>query len=99
MSASDNFPLDLDGEFVGIDLERNVGQMIAHEERIIRRDDVLIEHRKRRFQLWGALCESDHRTLLRIFDNGPLAVFERQCHRIRREARNRRPADHAASRE
>jgi hypothetical protein len=99
LRGSVQLPLDLHRELVGINIERHVGQMVAHEKCIVRRDNVLIKHRERRFQLRRAAGEPDHQTLLWIFDNGPLAVFERHCHRIRREASNRKPADHAASRE
>lgn len=36
--------LDIDRELVRIDIERHVGEMVTHEEGIVRRDDVLVEH-------------------------------------------------------
>jgi hypothetical protein len=45
------------------------------------RDDLPIEGRERRFQLWRPARHADHRTLLRIFDKWPFPVIERQRYR------------------
>jgi hypothetical protein len=37
-----------------------------------------IEDRESRFQLWRSARQADHRTLLRIFDERPFSVLERQ---------------------
>src|SRR5437016_3616256 len=52
--------------------------MIANEEGVIRRDDVLIKNGERRFQLRRASREANERTFLRIFYKRALAMFERQ---------------------
>ena len=77
--------LDLDGERVGIDVERDAGEVIAHEERVIRRDGAFVEHRERRLELGRTAGQPDHRALLRILDERPLAVLERHGHRIERQ--------------
>jgi hypothetical protein len=74
--------LDLDGERVGIDVERDAGEVIAHEERVIRRDGAFVEHRERRLELGRTAGQPDHRALLRILDERPLAVLKRHGHRI-----------------
>src|ERR1700682_6298043 len=55
--------------------------MVADEKGVVRRDDILIEDREWRFQLWRSARQADHRTLLRIFDERPLPVVERQRRR------------------
>ena len=77
--------LDLDGERVGIDIERYAGEVIAHEEGVIRRDGAFVEYRERRLELGRPAGEPDHRALLRIFDQRPLAVFERHRHGVERQ--------------
>ena len=77
--------LDFDGERVGIDIERYAGEVIAHEEGVIRRDDAFVEYRERRLELRRPAGEPDHRALLRIFDQRPLAVFERHRHGVERQ--------------
>jgi hypothetical protein len=77
--------LDLDRERVGIDVERDAGEVIAHEERVIRRDGAFVEHRERRLELGRTAGQPDHRALLRILDERPLAVLERHGHRIERQ--------------
>ena len=66
-------------------LERDVGEVIAHEEGVVRRDDAFVEDGERRFQLGRPARQPDHGTLLRIFDEWPLAVLERQGDRIERQ--------------
>src|SRR6185437_2091886 len=66
--------LDLDREFVGIDIERQTGEMIAYEKRIVRGDHTLVEYRERGFQLRRPAGNADHRPLLRVFDDRPLAI-------------------------
>ena len=78
-------PFTVDREFVGIDVERHAGKMIAHEERVVRRDRAVVEDRERRLQLGRAAGQPDHQALLRIFHQGPLAIVERQGHHIERE--------------
>jgi hypothetical protein len=77
--------LDLQRECIGIDVERHVSQVIADEKCVVRRDDALIEDRERRLQLRRPAGQPDHRPLLRVFDQRPFAIVERQCHRIERE--------------
>jgi hypothetical protein len=92
-------PLDLDRELVGINVQRHVAQMITHENASFGVMTFSLNTSNGVSSCWRAAREPDHQTLLRIFDDGSLAVFERHCHRIRREPSNRKPADHAASRE
>jgi hypothetical protein len=77
--------LDLEGEFIRIDIERHAGQMIADEKGIVRRDRAVIEDRKWHLKLRRPAGQADHRPLLRIFHQRPFAVVERHRHRIERE--------------
>ena len=61
---------------VGIDIERHIRQMIAHEKRIVRRDRAVIEDGKRRLQLRRPAGQADHRPLLRISYQRPFAIVE-----------------------
>ena len=56
--------------------ERNVGKVIADEERIVRRDDALVENRERRLELRRTRRHLNERPLLRIFHKRPLAISE-----------------------
>ena len=99
ISASDNFaglstfPLISTENLSAIDIERQAGEMVAHEKRIVRGDRALVEYRERGFELRRPAGKSDHRPLLRVFDDRPLAIVERQRHALRRKARKRRPAE------
>src|SRR4051794_25230240 len=68
--------------------------MIADEKGVVGRDDVAIKDREWRFKLWRSAGQTDHRTLLRIFDKRPFAIFERQryrgCKCAQREGRHSR---------
>jgi hypothetical protein len=77
--------LDLDRPGVGIDVpERDVGEVIAHEERVVRGDGAVVEDRERGFELRRPLRQADHRALLRVSHQRPLAIVERQRHGIER---------------
>jgi hypothetical protein len=73
---------DLEPEAVRIDLLRDAGEVVADEERVAGRDRSLVEHAERRLELRRALGEPDHRPLLRVLDQRPLAVRERQGRRL-----------------
>src|SRR5438477_2625745 len=63
--------------------------MVADEKGVVRRDDIRIEDGEWRFQLWRPARQPDHRTLLRIFDERPFPVLERQHCRGRKGAQGR----------
>src|ERR1700738_4560286 len=52
--------------------------MVANEKGVVRRDDIRIEDREWRFQLRRSARQAYHRTLLRILDERPCPVLERQ---------------------
>jgi len=91
ISLSDSFQraidlaLDLEGELVWIDVERDAGEVIAHEERVVRRDRPVVENAERRLDLRRPAGQADHRTLLRVFHQRPFAVVERQRHGVLRQ--------------
>ncbi|MGY3105636.1 hypothetical protein ACVWW7_002263 [Bradyrhizobium sp. LM6.9] len=70
--------LDLERELVGVEIVGQVGKVIAHEERVVRRDRAIVEHRERRLELRRPGGQADHRPLLRIFHQRPFAIGEGQ---------------------
>ena len=81
--------LDLDGVGVGIDLGRDAGKMVTHEEGVVGCDDAVVEHRERRLELRRPAGQPDHRPLLRIGDQGALAVAEWHRHSLGQRAKRR----------
>ncbi len=69
--------LDLQGEFIRIDIERHISQVIADEKSIVRRDRTVVEDGKGRLELRRPAGQADHRALLRIFHQRTFAVVER----------------------
>ncbi len=61
-----------------IDRGGDAAPVVAHEERVIGRDEAFVEHRKRCLQLRRPAGLQDQRTLLRKDDELALAVVERQ---------------------
>ena len=68
--------LDLEREFIRIDVERHIRQMVADEKSIVRRNRAIVEDGKWRLQLRRPAGQADHRALLRIFHQRPFAVVE-----------------------
>ena len=73
---------DIKSKLVGIDVERNPGKMIAHEERIVRCNGAFIENRERSLKLGRPLGKLYERPLLRKRLEYASAVRERQRHRL-----------------
>ena len=91
MSFSDSFsglstlPLISSVNLSGIDVVGHVGEMVADEERVVRRDRAVVEDRERGLELRRPLGQADHRALLRVSHQRPFAIVERQRHGIERE--------------
>ena len=79
--------LYLQRELVGVDVERDAGEVIAHEERVVRRDRAIVEDGEGRLELRRPTGQADHRPLLRIGHDGPFAIVERQRQRVGERAR------------
>jgi len=84
--------LDLQREFIRVDVERYIRQMIANEKSIVRRNYAVVENGKRRLELRRPAGQADHRTLLRILHQRPFAVIEGQRDAVERERRGRTEA-------
>src|SRR5438045_3980792 len=67
---------DLHREFVRIDIERHLREMIADEKSIVGRNRALVKNGKRRLELRRPAGQADQRSLLRIFHQRPLAVAD-----------------------
>ncbi len=77
---------DRKAKLVGINIERQIRQMIADEKSVVRRDRAVVEDRERRFELRRTAGEADHRALLRIFYQRAFAVVEGKRHGVERES-------------
>ena len=88
--------LDLDAEGIRVDLGGNVGEMVAHEERIVLGDHALVEHRKRCFELRRAGGHLQQRALAGIGNERALAVAEGEVHLARE--RHERPVERQGAR-
>jgi hypothetical protein len=73
-----------------VDRQRNIGEVVAHKEGVICRDDALVEYRKWSFQMRWTGGDPQQRPLLRIGDQLSLAVCEGL--RLRRGHAAERPA-------
>ena len=62
---------------VGIDGSREAGVVVAHEERVVGRDDAVVEDRERRLELRRTGRQDDQRTLLGEGDELAAAVGKR----------------------
>jgi hypothetical protein len=69
---ADGVAADPDLVGVAVDRRRQAGVVIAHEERVVRRDQALVEHLPGRLELGRARRQHDHRPLLR--EDGEVAV-------------------------
>ena len=78
--------LDLQRERIGIDRQRNVGKVVAHEKCVIRRDDALVEHREWRLELRRPRRQPKQLALLRVLHERPFAVGERQRRGLLRQS-------------
>jgi len=76
---------------VRVDDRREVGQVIAHEECIVRSDRTLVEHRERRFQMRRTRVHADQRALARVTHQRARAVGKRDpfAGALRRESGQR----------
>jgi hypothetical protein len=61
-----------------VDLGRQAGEMIAHEKRVIGREQSVVEHAERGFQLRRAAGQQDHRPLLRKLHQASFAIGKGQ---------------------
>ena len=69
---------DLQAEFLCLDVGGNAAPVVAHEERIVRRDQSLVEHLEGRLQLRWAAGLQNQRALLRERDHFAFAIRKRQ---------------------
>jgi hypothetical protein len=53
--------------------------MVAHEEGIVRGDDIFVEHRKRHLELRRASSKADKWPLAGVARQGPVTIGERQA--------------------
>jgi len=72
--------LDCKHKLIRIEIVGNVGEVVADEKGVVRRDRAFIENRERRLKLRRAAGQADHRPLLRISHERALAVIEWQRH-------------------
>jgi len=77
-----HFAADRDAVRARIDVLRDVAQMPAHEERVVRCVDALIEHGERRLELRRSRRQDEQRALLRKREQRPFTVREGQLDRI-----------------
>ena len=70
--------MDLQAELVDVHDRGQVRQVIPDEESVDGREHAFIEDVEGRLELWRASREPDEGAFLRIFNEGPLAVVERQ---------------------
>src|ERR1019366_4540868 len=68
-------------EGLGVDIQRQLGEVVAHEESVVGRQYALIEYGERSLELGRACRQTDQRTLLRVFHERTIPVGKRQVDR------------------